>query len=425
MSRENGHRPLAILMAADVDPVPPTSGAERVLHEYSARLAARGHRIIVICRREDRLKPESEAIGGVQVHRYDVNSNGTLTFLRSAIQGGSDLCRQIVASEHINVINLHQPLAAEGVFRVREARNIPRIYTFHSPWSEEYHIRHPASAGIPAALHHWANVTARRLIERRCLHACERVQVLSDYSYQQLAQIHRVPRSKVSIIPGGVDTVRFAPVEDRIALRRKLGIPPDALLLLTVRNLEPRMGVDALLDAMPTVCQARPEVHLVIGGSGPLTTHLQQRAAALKIDEHVTFAGFIPEADLASYYAAADLFVLPTRGLEGFGLVTVEAMACGTPVLGTPVGGTQEILRGFDESFLFSGTSAEDLAEGILQHLPRIRGNQELRARCRAYVEENYSWDVIIPRIEALFYAAARGNAAPTHARNKAECNQA
>src|SRR5207249_11052699 len=85
-----------------------------------------------------------------------------------------------------------------------------------------------------------------------------------------------------------------------------------------------------------------------------------------------SFLGFIPDETLPSYYHAADVFVLPTRELEGFGLVTVEALACGTPVLGTPVGATPEVLSGLDASLVFRGISAEIMAEDLLRFLETL-----------------------------------------------------
>ena len=92
-----------------------------------------------------------------------------------------------------------------------------------------------------------------------------------------------------------------------------------------------------------------------------LKEELVQLSRRLKIEGNIKFAGFIPEQDLPDYYRAADAFILPTLELEGFGLVTLEALACGTPVLGTPIGGTKEILGMFDPSYLFKDTARNPL----------------------------------------------------------------
>src|SRR5437899_12651573 len=146
-------------------------------------------------------------------------------------------------------------------------------------------------------------------------------------------------------IVGGADVERFHPSGTREAQRQALGLPGDRPLLFTLRNLEPRMGLDTLIRAMATVRERFPRVLLLIGGSGSLRPLLETLTISLSLSEHVRFLGFVPERDLPAYYGAAAAFVLPTRELEGFGLVTVAALACGTPVLGTPGGATPAILE--------------------------------------------------------------------------------
>jgi glycosyltransferase involved in cell wall biosynthesis len=103
----------------------------------------------------------------------------------------------------------------------------------------------------------------------------------------------------------------------------------------------------------------------------------------------------------------ADIFVLPTKELEGFGLVTLEAIASGVPVLGTPVGGTEEILGTFDSRFLFKGTDPHSMADLILENYKLIKQNPEkwdkISRRCRNFVERNYLWEQNIDALEKLF----------------------
>ena len=125
-----------------------------------------------------------------------------------------------------------------------------------------------------------------------------------------------------------------------------------------------------------------------------------------ELGDNVTMAGFIPAEQLPKYYGAADFFVLPTRELEGFGLVTPESMACGTPVLGTPVGGTREILSGFDSQFLFKDETPEAMAEGIACAMDNWLNDEEryawLRCRCREYAEKNYSWQRHVDQLKSI-----------------------
>ena len=153
--------------------------------------------------------------------------------------------------------------------------------------------------------------------------------------------------------------------------------------------------------------KAKVRVHLCIGGVGPERVKLQNLIRELALVESVTMTGFIPTELLPSYYGASDFFILPTRRLEGFGLVTPESMACGTPVLGTPVGGTVEILSNFDSQLLFSDTSPEAMATGIRMAIEKYFNDSEryleLRKRCRAHAEMNFSWDRHIHQLAASF----------------------
>jgi glycosyltransferase involved in cell wall biosynthesis len=399
---------LRILMVADVDPVHVIGGAERMLNEHCRRLAARGHRVVVLTRRDDPALPMEESFCGVRVVRHAVGGQGPLHFYRSVLRKGGETFARLTEEEGFDLINVHQPLAAAAVLRRAESKHRAVLYTYHSPWSEEYRTRFARSAQarsgmLAAATQAWVGINSRTRegIERRALSRSDRILVLSEFSVSKLRDIHGVARDRIRVIPGGIDTEKFRLPQDRAGLRRELGLP-EGLLLFTVRNLVPRMGLDQLILAMQQVARVRPDCHLCIGGSGPLRSELESQVTALGLEKNVSFAGFIPEASLPDYYGTADAFVLPTRCLEGFGLVTIEALACGTPVLATPVGGTHEILRNFDTGFLFQGIEAPDMATGILERLPEIEGNDALRDRSRRYALDNYSWEVLVPRVEAL-----------------------
>jgi len=209
---------------------------------------------------------------------------------------------------------------------------------------------------------------------------------------------------RVVCLPGGVDLDLFRPDEDRQAAKASLRLPSKGPLLLTVRNLEPRMGIDHLLHALKEVTKNGREVNLIIGGEGPLKADLEGLAKQLGLETSVRFEGYIPDERLPTYYQAADFFVLPTKALEGFGLVAVEALACGTPVLGTPVGAIPEILGEFQPDLLFEGIEAQDIAEGIIKYLQRAQtdpqGYHALRRRCREYATARFGWDRIVERLE-------------------------
>ena len=388
---------LSVLMVSDVSPLELHGGGARVLFEYSQGLRARGHRVEVLCRKPRPLAPSELDIDGVRVRQYDVTRVHPAAYFLSSILGARRAYARSRSDSEWDAVVFHQPLSAVGLGRVLPPA-IPTVYVFHSPAATEYRIRvthahssRPRFVGVACALLRW--------MERSALRRCRRVIVLSDFSRRTLLGVHGPLAAPIVRIPGGVDLVRFRPAPDRAAVRRALGLPPDGLLLFTVRNLEPRMGLDALVRAVALVRRDVP-VRLVIGGQGRLHRELEELALSLGVADIVRLVGLIPEADLPSYYQAADCFVLPTRELEGFGLVTVEALACGTPVLGTPVGATPEILSPLAPELLTEDASPDALAKGIRRVVPLL-GDAGFRARCRAHAEQ-YGWPTVVARLEEL-----------------------
>jgi glycosyltransferase involved in cell wall biosynthesis len=166
------------------------------------------------------------------------------------------------------------------------------------------------------------------------------------------------------------------------------------------------MGLENLLHALNEQGEELRDVLVLIGGEGPLRPMLEGLIRSLDLTGQVQLLGFIPEEHLPRYYQAADLMLLPTAELEGFGLVTVEALACGTPVLGTPVGATPEILAQVDPGLLTEGHDPEAIAKGVRRLLRLFRERTEERIRLsscgRRLVEETYTWDLHAERLERI-----------------------
>jgi glycosyltransferase involved in cell wall biosynthesis len=167
------------------------------------------------------------------------------------------------------------------------------------------------------------------------------------------------------------------------------------------------MGLENLILAMKGAAAKRGDILLTVGGEGPLAEKLQNMAREVGVGDFVRFTGFIPERELPSYYQMADLFILPTKDLEGFGMVTVEALASGLPVLGTPVGGTREILAHLGPEFLFADSTPASMAELILKTIQTWASDSEaytqISLKCRNIAEKNYSWDAHVIQLESLF----------------------
>ena len=227
--------------------------------------------------------------------------------------------------------------------------------------------------------------------------------VLSDFSRREILRV-KYPDSKITVVPCGADTEQFqAAGRPKAEVRRGLDLPENRPILLSVRRLAARMGLDNLLRALPEIVRRCPDVLLLLGGSGPEKSNLESLIATLGLENHVKMLGFIPDTDLPTYYQAADLFVLPTLALEGFGLVTTEDLSSGLPVIGTPAGATPEILGHLDPRLIALGTTPDDLAKAILGFLEEDWADSLTPERLHAYVAEHYTWDKHITATEAIY----------------------
>lgn len=374
-------------------------GGARVLHEHSIRLMKKGHTIYVLTRMTEGESLPVENVEGVIVHRYYVDKSNQLNFLMSSWRNIFYVFNRLSLQVKFDLINFHQPVSSFVVNLSPRAWRIPKIYTFHSLAFKEYETR--IQDGVKRNWTHKINSFFLRVIEKFCLGRCSKIVVLSEFSKQQLISYHKISTTKIKIIPGGVDVDRFVPASNRALIREKLNIPIDKFILLTVRNLVPRMGIENLLEAVSLITQKRDNVYLIIGGAGNLEGKLKQLTSKLNLDKFVRFEGFIPEERLPLYYQSADVFILPTKFLEGFGLVTVEALSSGLPVLGTPAGGTKEILGRLDSSLLFPDTSPESMADLISRHI-KYPGLEKLGERCREFVIRNYSWESAVTEFDKL-----------------------
>jgi glycosyltransferase involved in cell wall biosynthesis len=402
---------LRILFVADVSIQRVIGGAERVLFEQSTRLADRGHRVHVITRRLPEHRTGRETIQGVEEIRCAFEPKGGLRpIAQTWLQARRHLVR-LHEQLHVDCLNIHQPLTAFGLISQAAALGIPRVYTCHSLSAEEYLSRR-TECGPAGLVSRRIHAAGRNWIEGRVLRRCNRIVALSQYTQEKLRRVHGIPGDRVEVIPGGVDLVRFHPAIDKAAVRKELSIPEDRFVLLTVRNLVPRMGLNRLVLAIQAVAAKIPQSLLVIGGHGPLRDEMLALINRLGLRNHVRMAGFIPEETLARYYQMADLFVLPSLDLEGFGMVTLEALACGLPVLGTPVGGTREILTQWDARFLLSDGRPETLVQGISECHWRldVRAGQSagISRRCREFVENHFSWDCNVAALESILIDARR-----------------
>lgn len=210
-----------------------------------------------------------------------------------------------------------------------------------------------------------------------------------------------VSPDRLHVVPNGTDPERFRPV-DATALRRRLGLD-DRVLLLTVGRLVPRKGIDTVLHALSSLADTVPSVTYLVAGTGPDRPRLERLARERGVADRVRFLGQVPHEQLPAYYSAADVFVMPSResppDVEGFGLVFLEANACGTPVIGARSGGIPDAIQPGTTGFLVPPDAPRALADRIARLLADSEGAEEMGRQGRRHAVEEASWDRVAEQL--------------------------
>jgi glycosyltransferase involved in cell wall biosynthesis len=165
------------------------------------------------------------------------------------------------------------------------------------------------------------------------------------------------------------------------------------------------MGLENLIEAAALLRLQVPDALVLIAGRGALTKTLGEQISAAGLQDNVKLLGFVPDADLPRAYRAADLTVVPSLSLEGFGLVAAESLAAGTPAMVTPVGGLPEVVRGLCPQWVLPDTSPRELSKGMADYL---RGGYSTITvgQCARYAQTHFSWPVISRLVRAVYEEA-------------------
>ena len=287
--------------------------------------------------------------------------------------------------------------APYGLALLKAARTFPLVVHFHGPWSVESRDQGRS----------WSSMCVRHALERHVYQRAERCIVLSHAFARVLEHEFDVPPERITVIPGGVDAAHFAAQPSRAESRQALEWSAQAPTVLTVRRLVRRTGVDRLIAAVPALRARVPAVQVMIAGAGPERAALEAQARALGVQDAVRFLGLVPESQLPLAYRAADLTVVPSVTLEGFGLIVPESLAAGTPVLVTPVGGLPEAVGDLSGALVLRDASAAAIANGLSEALTGARPLPSA-AQCAAFARERYDWSVITARVADVLAECAR-----------------
>lgn len=377
---------------------------QHIVAQTMQSFARAGHEQYILARR---FSPDSllrETIGGATVLRYDAASP------LQAARAVAASTRELFAHRRFDLVHSHLAVCDAGA-RFAMPRGTPFVRTFHGSWPVEVWSENPPRRRVSVA---GVKALARRAlqerIERSSMHAAGAVIVLSAFSQTYIQREYRIAPERIFTGPGGVDGERYAPVADKAALRRALDIPPNRFVAVFAGRLIRWKGIFEVVAAIDIARIQDPSLLLVIAGSGKEEQALSAEVRRRGLEAYVQFAGFQRER-LPQYYACADAVIVPSTREETFGMVTVEALSCGVPVIGNPEGATPEILRGVDSRLILAGVTPAQIA-AKLQEIRQASWFANIApASLHEFVRKNFSWERHLAAVHAAFDHVSAGNA--------------
>jgi glycosyltransferase involved in cell wall biosynthesis len=233
-------------------------------------------------------------------------------------------------------------------------------------------------------------------LRRALLHA-DRLLAVSSYTRKRLIDEHEISPHKISLLPDTFNPQAFKILPKPAYLLNRYGLQPDQSIVLTVARLAAReqyKGYDKIINALPRVRRELPRVHYLIVGEGDDRARIENVVGQLDLRDSVTFAGFVPAAELSDHYNLCDVFAMPSKG-EGFGIVYLEALACGKPVLAGNRDGSVDALLNGELGALIDPDDPEEIANSLISIL-RGAYPHELMYKpeaLRQKVSESYGFD--------------------------------
>jgi D-inositol-3-phosphate glycosyltransferase len=363
-----------------------TGGMSVYIRELTRELGRRGHQVDIFTR-----VPES----GVQ-HSIDLHERVRLIHLRAGTNGHvhklaiypylAEFFRELESFRMkeglcYDFIHSHYWLSGRVGKWAGDRWGIPHIVTFHT-----------LGAVKNALVEAEQEPELRIATEKYLVKTCDRILVATRGEKEQLSRLYGASSHMIGVVPCGVNLNLFRPM-DRDLARERLGYPHDESILLYVGRFAPVKGIDRLLEAFSCLQNGQRLRLVIVGGDddgSPESQNLRGLVAKLNVEDSVSFVGRVRQEDLPPYYSAADLLVVPSH-YESFGLVALEALASGTPVVATRVGAMESILWEGETGHVLKNGSASSLAKGIETFIsgPKVASAHATRASVLKFGWEN------------------------------------
>jgi D-inositol-3-phosphate glycosyltransferase len=388
-----------------------TGGMNVYIRELAQELGQRGIQVDIFTRRSSPNEPDIDPGIGPNVRVIYVKAGPATALAPDDIyEHLSQFTARVIAFSTVqnlryDVIYSHYWLSGWVAAKLNEAWGTPFVQMFHTLGHMKQRIQS-----------HGAALPNQRInTEREVTEWASRIVAATPAEYAQLLWLYRARRKKIEIIPPGVNTTRFYPT-NRDTARQQLHIPPDERWLLFVGRIERLKAIDIVLQALHVIQQDDPTaLHNVrfgvVGGdlkdaSNSEMNRLQTLTRELKLTENVRFLGAKEQHLLPQYYAAADAVLMPSD-YESFGMVALEAMAMGTPVIASEVGGLAYLVRDGETGYLVPTREPQALAARIKALLNDPHKTRQMGHNA-AHLAQQYAWSHIADQLLTLFEGLTR-----------------
>ena len=368
-----------------------TGGMSVYIRELACELGKQGHLVDVYTRVHD---PKDRQI-------YELSQNARLIHLRA---GQDEEIHKLAVYSHLpdfacnlenfrkqnnlqyDLIFSHYWLSALAGTYLQQRWHVPHITMFHTLGAVKNAIKEGAYLALGEAEPELRIETERDLVQK-----CHHIIAPTEKEKEALVRHYGASSEKISVVPCGVNLEQFKAL-DKVQARQYLGFSNDKIILF-VGRIDPLKGIDKLIKALPYLRNIQGLKLLVIGGgeySQYEIEQLRKLACNLKIQNSVTFLDLVKHEQLPYFYSAADVFVVPSY-YESFGLVALESLACGTPVVATDVGDFKSIIRQGETGYVVVDNAPHHLADKIALLLSRPSADIESAQLIRATVSK-FSW---------------------------------
>jgi glycosyltransferase involved in cell wall biosynthesis len=368
--------------------LPHVGGIERVVYEQCKRLMKKQFETMVLTHRN--YTANSYVFDGIKVRCYDSINIGFrlgIPYAIPQVNSFKTFLETIKANDLIHVHG-HPYLSSLLAAKIAKRYGKPLVLTQHNTFIKYNNIWDTAEMVNDLA------------IGKQVLKEADKIVVVSNATKNYVLSLG-ANAAKIRVLHNGVDLKRFKPLpEVKGEMRKKLGISQDACVVMTVRRLVYKNGIDTLIESAGIAVKKNPKLVFVVVGKGPDFEEIKERIVQLGMQRNFRLMGFISDKDLPFYYNLADLFVLPSKSGEGLPLVALEAMACGLPVVATNVGGTSEVMSE-EYGKLVQPNSPNSLAEAILEY--SCKKLAALKKELRTMMEQKYSWDRNVKKLVKIY----------------------